>query len=63
MKKGLVYGGVAWLISLFLMAFLVPLLFRGGDMEALGQVWLPISFFVVAIPAFVVGYLKERKQN
>jgi len=61
MKKGLLYGAVAWVLSLVLMPFLAPLIFHGGNMESLGRAWVPVSFVIIGIPAFLVGYVKERK--
>jgi hypothetical protein len=62
MKTGLKYGLVAWLLSLLIMPFVAPLLFRGGNMQAIGSTWLPLSFFCIGLPAFLIGYFKERNQ-
>ena len=61
MKKGLIYGVVAWFLSLLIMPFIAPLIFHGGNMEALGSAWVPVSFFLIAVPAFITGYLKSSK--
>ena len=58
MKKGLVFGLVAWVLSILIMPFLAPLVFHGGDMQAIGRSWVPLSFFIIAVPAFFTGYRK-----
>lgn len=59
MKKGCSYGLVAWIVALVLGALLAPLFLHLSDPRAFGQAWAKLAFIFFAIPAFVVGYIKQ----
>jgi len=61
MKKGLTFGIVSWFLSLLIAPFIAPLIFHGADMQALGSKWSVMSLFVIAVPAFIIGYRKSGK--
>jgi hypothetical protein len=63
MKTGFIYAAVAWVVSLVLMPFLAPLVFPGADMQAIGRLWLPLSVPLVALPAFAIGVVRERRRR
>lgn len=62
MKTGFKYAAIAWVVGLLLMPLIAPLLAPGGDMRALGQLWAPLSLFLVGVPAFAVGFFRQRRR-
>ena len=61
MKRGLIFGFVAWIAGLVTGALVAPLIVH-GNMAAFGRSWFSLSFLIVGVPAFLIGYFNRKKE-